>query len=147
MQGAIGGGAGYEPISPYGKHANLAMGSAAELNQLADGRANVQLGQMQIAMSAAEAGTLLDLLGACEAADMDRGGRLHGAQLLTCCRMQGIPESSSMLRAMIDDSQGTDGRVEYVAFVQQLAAQRASGAARANVAQAVAQAAYSHQSQ
>ena len=132
-RGMIGGSYG----SPPGKHADLGMGSSAEAElQIGGGRVPLHQMQTQAALGVAEAGTLLDLLAACEAADEERGGRLHGAQLLTCCRMHGISESSSMLRAMISDSQRADGRVDYVAFVQQLAAQRASGAARSSVAQA-----------
>ena len=38
-----------------------------------------------------------------------------------------------MLRAVISDVTTDDGRVDYVRFVQQLAAQRASASARASL--------------
>jgi hypothetical protein len=81
------------------------------------------------------AATLRDVLQACEAVDEERSGKLHAAQLLTCCRMRGVEESSSMLRAIISDVSGDDGRTDYVTFVQQLAAQRAGQSARDHVAQ------------
>lgn len=79
-------------------------------------------------------GVLNDLLIACELADDDRSGRLHGAQLMTCCRMRGVEESSALLRAMMADAEGIDGRVDYVKFVQQIAAQRAGTGARERIA-------------
>ena len=54
-------------------------------------------------------------------------------QVLTCCRMHGVEEPSAMLLAVIGDVTTEDGRVDYVRFVQQLAAQRASASARASV--------------
>ena len=84
------------------------------------------------AMGAAAAGSLFELLNAAETADVERTGLLYGSQLLTCCRLQGIEESSALLRHMIDacQEQGPDGRVHYVKFVQQLAAHRAGQSAR-----------------
>lgn len=85
------------------------------------------------AIGAAAAGSLLDLLHAAEAADSDRSGLLNGSNLLMCCRMQGIEESSALLRQMVTDGQQSDGRVDYVQFVSQLAAQRAGHSARGQV--------------
>lgn len=80
------------------------------------------------------AGMLGELLAACEAADEERCGRLYSTQILTCCRLRGLEESSAMLRAVIDDVIADDGRADYVKFVQQLAAQRAGQSARDHVA-------------
>ena len=66
------------------------------------------------AIGAAAAGSLLELLHAAETADTDRSGLLYGSQLLTCCRLQGIDEPSSILRQMVAECQAPDGRVEYV---------------------------------
>ena len=111
--------------SPYALEGGRGVGEA---------HANASASQFG-AMGAAAASSLQALLDACEAADEDRSGKLHAASLLTCCRMQGVPESSAMLRAVIAGTQAEDGRVDYVSFVQQIAAQRAGGAARASVAQ------------
>ena len=62
-------------------------------------------------------------------------GSVALSQLLTCCRLHGIEEPSSLLRRMIADTQGPDGKVGYVEFVQQLAANRADAGARAGVSQ------------
>lgn len=78
--------------------------------------------------------SLRELLHILEAADTERSGRLHSAQLLTSCRMHGLEEASSLLRAVMQQTAADDGRVEYVAFVQQLAAQRAGEIARAQFA-------------
>ena len=82
---------------------------------------------------ASYANSLTELLHAAEAADVDGSGRLYGSQILTCCRVQGIEEPSGFLRHMIADCQAEDGRIDYLKFVQQLAAQRATNHARASV--------------
>ena len=86
-------------------------------------------------MGATAAGSLMELLRAAEVADEEGQGRLYGSQLLTCCRMLGVEESSAMLRTMVNACQEADGKVDYVRFVQQLAAQRASNNARMSVEQ------------
>lgn len=83
---------------------------------------------------ASAAGSLQALLQAAETADADRSGRLHEAQLLTVCRLHGLEESTALLLATMDESLAEDGRVEYVRFVQQLAAARAGTSAREHVA-------------
>ena len=81
--------------------------------------------------------SLRELLRVLQDADTEGSGRLHSAQLLTCCRMHGLEESSAMLHAIMADVAGAnDGRVDYVAFMQQLAATRASNMARAALAAA-----------
>ena len=82
---------------------------------------------------ASYANSLTELLHAAEAADVDGSGRLYGSQILTCCRVQGIEEPSGFLRHMVNDCQAEDGRIDYLKFVQQLAAQRATNHARASV--------------
>ena len=76
-----------------------------------------------------------ELMRAAEVADVDNSGRLTGANLLMVCRMQGIEESSTLLRQMVTDGQQADGRVDYVQFVSQLAAHRAGHSARGQVEQ------------
>lgn len=83
--------------------------------------------------TAGSGGDLHGLLQAMEVADVERQSRLHSAQVLTCCRMHGVNEPSAMLRAVISDVTTDEGRVDYVRFVQQLAAQRASASARASL--------------
>ena len=56
---------------------------------------------------------------------------MHSAQLLTCCRMKGLEEPSSLLHSVMREVATEDGRVDYVKFTQQLAAQRAGEMARA----------------
>lgn len=70
-------------------------------------------------------GSLAELLASLEAADAEQHKLLYGAQVLTCCRMFGLDESSQMLHAVLHDVTAPDGRCDYVHFVQQLAAQRA----------------------
>ena len=79
------------------------------------------------------AGGLAALLDAFAAIDDIRDGRLHPAQLLMACRMYGLEDPSTMLHAIMQDAQAPDGRVDYVAFVQQLAAQRAGASAMASI--------------
>ena len=128
-----GGGAQQSPTLEQGGGFTLAA-SPGVANGLSPMQSMQYVGQ-------AAAGSLQELLRACEHADEERGG-MHGAQLLTCCRMQGIPESSSMLR---DDHDGAadDGRVDYVKFVQQLAAHRARRASIRSRVQSAAAAAVS----
>ena len=75
--------------------------------------------------------SLRDLLQTLEAADAERSYRVHSAQLLTCCRMKGLEEPSSLLHSVMREVATEDGRVDYVKFTQQLAAQRAGEMARA----------------
>ena len=75
--------------------------------------------------------SLRDLLQTLEAADAERSCRVHCAQLLTCCRMKGLEEPSSLLHSVMREVAAEDGRVDYVKFTQQLAAQRAGEMARA----------------
>ena len=97
--------------------------------------AGAGMGAANIGLAAA--GSLMELLAACELADDENSGRLYATQVLTCCRMQGLEESSSLLRRMISDccDEGVDGKCEYVRLVQQIAAHRAGHKAMASVEQ------------
>ena len=65
---------------------------------------------------------LRSLLCALEATDKDQSGRIFSAQLMMMCRMHGVVLSSSMLRTLMSSAEGADGRVDYMAFLHQLAA-------------------------
>jgi len=62
------------------------------------------------------------LLAALESSDSGRNGRVYAAQLMMMCRMHGVGQSSQVLRTLVSALEDGDGKVDYLAFVQQLLA-------------------------
>ena len=89
-----------------------------------------------LAAEAAAADAAASLLAALQQQDSSKTGLVTSAQLMMMCRLHGVNEDAGMLRSIMSAISGdrADGLVDYITFLQQLAALTAAAGAHASLA-------------